>query len=104
VVRKRSGALENFEKRLDVARVGEIGRALARHRFTAPRRSTLPRPPDDHPVTLALSRGGSTVFKVEIYSGDRHQDADLDALLDIGGSLIFELTGGRHGHVRGVKN
>jgi hypothetical protein len=93
----RSGTLTEYRAQLAAARVAEVGVALAERRFTEPRTSKLPRDPGDTPLRLALARGGTLLFQVDLWYGDRYTDANLNAIVELAENLVFEASGGKLG-------
>ena len=94
----RSGEHTRFAAKLGAARVDQVGRALGEHGFTRSRRSSLPREPGDTPLILDLSQEGQVLFHADLWYGDRYQDADLSAILDLWSTLLHEISGGKLGH------
>jgi hypothetical protein len=98
VEHRRAGTLTEYRAHLTAARVAQVGMALAKHRFSAPRRSKLPREPDDSQLILILARKGTPLFQADLWTGDCWNDADLNAILDLAIDLVFEISGGKLGH------
>lgn len=92
-----NGATQRYAAKLDAARLATLGNTLAAHRFTAPRRTTLPREPGDTQLVLRVDRGGTPAFQAELWDADRYKDADLDAILRVADALIHEVSGGKLG-------
>jgi hypothetical protein len=93
----RSGQLTTHHAQLAAARVKEVGATLARHRFTLPRTSKLPREPGDTPLYLSVARGGQLVFEAKLWFADRYDDRDLDAILKLYEALTYEVSDGKLG-------
>ena len=94
VLQRQASGDTSFEATLTKDEVDRVGRELGEHRFTAQRTSKLPREPGDTPVRLALQHGGKAGFEVQIWEADRHDDADLDAILVAGRRLVHRVTKG----------
>ena len=92
-----AGAVHHYTAQLDGARVAALGRALADHRFTAPRTSTMPRQPGDSQLVLRLSGDGVPTFEVTIWYADRFADRDLDAILRATDDVLATASGGKLG-------
>ncbi len=86
-----------FEGALSKEELDAFGQALQAHRFTAARTSALPREPGDTPAVLALRRAGEVVFEASLWSADRDDDADLDAILRAADQLIHRISAGKLG-------
>ncbi len=91
VDRRRAGTPSRVEAKLPPERIRDLGRALADHRLTAPRRSSLPREPGDSPLVLRVE-GGPRPFQADLWYGDRYQDRDLDAIIRLADGLVQELA------------
>jgi hypothetical protein len=87
----RAGTTTRTQARLPAARVTEIGRALADHRFTAPRTTSLPREPGDTPLVLRAERPGAAPLEIQLWYADRYQDRDLDAIIKLADAVIQEV-------------
>lgn len=96
VEQRRGGQAHRHGLQLDAARVAAIGGALADHRLTAPRTTSLPREPGDTRLILRVD-GGATPFEASLWYGDRYQDRDLDAIIRLADGLVHEATGGQLG-------
>ena len=97
VEQRAAGAVNHYSAKLDGPRIAELGRALAEHRFTQPRTSTLPRNPGDTPLVLRLSGDGVPAFEATIWYADRFADRDLDAILRVADDLLSTASGGKLG-------
>lgn len=93
----RAGQTTRDELHLPAARIAALGGALADHKLTAPRTTTLPREPGDTELLLRLDRAGAPVFNADLWYGDRYQDRDLDAVIRLADEVIHEVTQGRLG-------
>lgn len=97
VEQRAAGAVTRYTAQLDGARIVALGRALADHKFTAPRTSTLPRNPGDTPLVLRLSGAGVRAFETTIWYADRFGDRDLDAIMRVADDLLYTASGGKLG-------
>jgi len=93
----RSGVTHRFTKALAADRLAAVGGALADHHLTRARTSTLPRPSIDSPVVLRLDPERGAPFRADLWSTDRGQDRDLDAILELADALVHEVTAGALG-------
>lgn len=97
VEQRTATGVTRYTAQLDAARVAALGRALAEHRFTAPRTSAPPRDPGDSPLVLRLSGAGVPAFEAELWYADRFKDPDLDAIMRIADDLLHTASGGKLG-------
>lgn len=94
VDQRAASGLTQYTAKLDGAHVAAVGRALANHKFTAPRTSTMPRNPGDTQLVLRLSGAGVPAFETTIWYADRFKDQDLDAIMGIVEDLLYTASGG----------
>lgn len=97
VTQRQAQGVKSFEATLKTDEVDAFGRELGAHRFTARRASKMPREPGDTPVRLALQRGGTVVFEIQVWDADREGDPDLDAILIAGQRMIHHVSKGALG-------
>jgi len=97
VDQRTANGLTHYDAKLAATRVAALGRALADHRFTAPRTSTLPREPGDSPLVLRLSGDGAPTFEATIWYADRFKDPDLDAILRATDDILYSASAGKLG-------
>jgi hypothetical protein len=97
VEQRAAGGVTNYTAQLDGTHTAAFGRALADHKFTAPRTSTMPRNPGDTQLVLRLSGPDVAAFEVTIWYADRFKDADLDAIIRAADDLLYTASSGKLG-------
>jgi hypothetical protein len=89
----RAGKAAHYEKQLPPDRIRDLGRQLAEHRVSAPRKTSLPRQPGDTPLVLRVEGAGPAPFQADVWYGDRYKDSDLDAIIRLADTLVNEVGG-----------